>query len=162
MVRKYYGAVYQFCYRRLNGDADTAADISQEVFLKLLENIQAVRSIGKFQNYLITIAVNLCNNYFKKAKPTYINLDALELTDDTDSSFEKIIQDENRLEVRRAINALPDYQKEVIILRFYHELKIREIAKITKSSIPTVKSRLQQGMKKLQRYLTDLKGGESI
>lgn len=76
--------------------------------------------------------------------------------------YERIIQDENRLEVRRAINALPDYQKEVIILRFYHELKIREIAKITKSSVPTVKSRLQQGLKKLQRYLTDFKGGESI
>lgn len=130
--------------------------------MKLLENIQAVRMLGKFQNYLITIAVNICNNYFKKAKPIYTDLDALELTDDTDSSFDRIIQDENRLEVRRAINALPDYQKEVIILRFYHELKIREIAKITKASVPTVKSRLQQGLKKLQRYLTDFKGGESI
>ena len=130
--------------------------------MKLLENIQAVRMLGKFQNYLITIAVNICNNYFKKAKPIYIDLDALELTDDTDSSFDRIIQDENRLEVCRAINALPAYQKEVIILRFYHELKIREIAKITKSSVPTVKSRLQQGLKKLQRYLTDFKGGESI
>ncbi len=128
--------------------------------MKLLENIQAVRMLGKFQNYLITIAVNICNNYFKKAKPTY--LDGLELTDDTDSSFERIMQAENRLEVRRAINALPDYQKEVIILRFYHELKIREIAKITKSSVPTVKSRLQQGLKKLQRCLTDFKGGERI
>lgn len=66
------------------------------------------------------------------------------------------------MEVRRAIDALPDYQKEVIILRFYHELKIREIAKITQSSVPTVKSRLQQGLKKLQRYLNDFKGGESI
>lgn len=61
--------------------------------MKVLENIQAVRSIGKFQNYLITIAVNLCNNDFKKAKPTYTDLEALELTDDKDSSFERIIQD---------------------------------------------------------------------
>ncbi len=146
----------------MNGDANTAADITQEVFLKLLENIQAVRLLGKFQNYLLTIAVNTCNNYFKKAKPTYTDLESLEITDGTDSSFEKMIEDENKLEVRRAIDALPDYQKEVIILRFYHELKIREIAKITQSSVPTVKSRLQQGLKKLQRYLNDFKGGESI
>jgi RNA polymerase sigma factor, sigma-70 family len=146
----------------LNGDANTAADITQEVFLKLLENIQAVRLLGKFQNYLLTIAVNTCNNYFKKAKPTYTDLESLEITDGTDSSFEKMIEDENKLEVRRAIDALPDYQKEVIILRFYHELKIREIAKITQSSVPTVKSRLQQGLKKLQRNLNDFKGGESI
>ena len=146
----------------MNGDANTAADITQEVFLKLLENIKAVRLLGKFKKNLLTIAVNTCNNYFKKAKPTYTDLESLEITDGTDSSFEKMIEDENKLEVRRAIDALPDYQKEVIILRFYHELKIREIAKITQSSVPTVKSRLQQGLKKLQRYLNDFKGGESI
>ncbi len=97
----------------MNGDANTAADITQEVFLKLLENIQAVRLLGKFQNYLLTIAVNTCNNYFKKAKPTYTDLESLEITDGTDSSFEKMIEDENKLEVRRAIDALPDYQKEL-------------------------------------------------
>jgi len=56
----------------LNGNPDTAADITQDVFLKLLENIQSVRKIGKFQNYLLTIAVNTCNNYTKKAKPLYM------------------------------------------------------------------------------------------
>ena len=130
LVRKYYSVIYQFCYRRLNGDTDTAADITQDVFLKLLENIHTVRMLGKFQNYLLTIAANTCNNYFKKAKPTYTDLNA--------------------------------YQKEVIILRFYHNLKIREIAKITKSNIPTVKSRLRQGLQKIERYLKDFKGGDNV
>lgn len=130
--------------------------------MKLLENIQAVRMLGKFQNYLLTIAVNTCNNYYKRAKPVYTDLESLELADGTDSSFEKMMQDESKQEVRRAIDALPDYQKEVIILRFYHDLKIREIAKITKASVPTVKSRLRQGLKKLQRYLDDFKGGVNI
>lgn len=160
LVRKYYSAIYQFCYRRLNGDADTAADITQDVFLKLLENIHSVRMVGKFQNYLLTIAVNTCNNYFKRARPIYTELEVLDIADDTDSSLEQIIQDENKMEVRKAIDTLPDYQKEVIILRFYYDLKIREIAKITKSSVPTVKSRLQQGLKKLRRYMDDFKGGD--
>ena len=73
IVRKYYQSIYLFCCRRLNGDPDTAADITQDVFLKLLENIQSVRKIGKFQNYLLTIAVNTCNNYTKKAKPLYMD-----------------------------------------------------------------------------------------
>jgi DNA-directed RNA polymerase specialized sigma24 family protein len=62
----------------LNGDPDTAADITQDVFLKLLENIQSVRKIGKFQNYLLTIAVNTCNNYTKKAKPLYLESEGAE------------------------------------------------------------------------------------
>lgn len=47
LVRKYYSVIYQFCYRRLNGDTDTAADITQDVFLKLLENIHTVRMLGR-------------------------------------------------------------------------------------------------------------------
>lgn len=162
MVRKYYGVIYQFCYRRLNGDTDTAADITQNVFLKLLENIHAVRMLGKFQNYLLTIAANTCNNYFKKSKPIYTDLDTLDIADNTDSALESMIQNENSIEVRKALHTLPDYQKEVIILRFYHDLKIREIAKITKSSIPAVKSRLRQGIQKMKRYLEDFKGGDNV
>ena len=123
----------------MNGNPDTAADITQDVFLKLLENIQSVRKIGKFQNYLLTIAVNICNNYTKKAKPLYMDLETLEDIEDTDNAFEKIELNELKA------------QKEVIILRFYYDLKIREIATITKASVSTVKSRLQQGIKKLER-----------
>lgn len=124
-----------------------------------MENIHSVRRLGKFQNYLLTIAANTCNNYFKKTKPIYTDLTAFDIADDTDNVLEKMVQNESKAEVRRAISSLPDYQKEVIILRFYHDLKIREIAKITKSNVPTVKSRLQQGLKKLRRYLEDFKGG---
>lgn len=162
LVRKYYGAIYQFCYRRLNGDTDTAADVTQDVFLKLLENIHTVRMLGKFQNYLLTIAANTCNNYFKKAKPIYTDLNTLDIIDDSGSALEKMIENENMTEVRRALYSLPDCQKEVIILRFYHDLKIREIAKITKSNIPTVKSRLRQGLQKIKRYLKDFKGGDIV
>ena len=73
-----------------------------------------------------------------------------------------MIENENKIEVRRAHHSLPDYQKEVIILRFYHNLKIREIAKITKSNIPTVKSRLRQGLQKIERYLKVFKGGDNV
>ena len=160
LVRKYYGIIYQFCYRRLNGDTDTAADITQDVFLKLLENIHAVRRLGKFQNYLLTIAANTCKNYFKKAKPIYADLTIFDIADDTGGALERVIQNENMTEVRKALHTLPDYQKEVIILRFYHDLKIREIAKVTESNIPTVKSRLSQGLQKIKRYLEDFKGGD--
>lgn len=145
----------------MNGDPDTAADITQDVFLKLLENIQLVRKIGKFQNYLLTIAVNTCNNYYKKAKPLYMDLETLEDIEDIDNAFKKIELDELKKDVQYAINTLPDFQKEVIILRFYYDLKIREIASITKTSAPTVKSRLQQGIKKLERYLVDFRGGDN-
>lgn len=129
--------------------------------MKLLENIHAVRMLGKLQNYLLTIAANTCNNYFKKTKPVYTDFDAFDIADGADSALEKMIRNENTAEVRRALHTLPDYQKEVIILRFYHDLKIREIAKITKSNVPTVKSRLRQGLQKIRRCLEEFKGGDN-
>lgn len=118
--------------------------------------------LGKFQNYLLTIAANTCNNYFKKTKPIYTDLNTLDVADDTSSALERMIENENTMEVRKALHSLPDCQREVIILRFYHDLKIREIAKITKSNIPTVKSRLRQGLRKIERYLNDFKGSDNV
>ena len=89
-------------------------------------------------------------------------LQTLEDIEDTDNAFEKIELNELKAQIQYAINTLPDYQKEVIILRFYYDLKIREIATITKASASTVKSRLQQGIKKLERYLADFRGGDNV
>lgn len=91
-----------------------------------------------------------------------MDLETLADIEVADNTFEKIELDELKTDVQYAINTLPDYQKEVIILRFYYDLKIREIANITKVSVSTVKSRLQQGIKKLERYLIDFKGGDNV
>lgn len=55
--------------------------------------------------------------------------------------------------VRDALSQLPDMQRDVLILRFYHELKIKEIVQITNTGNATVKSRLRQGMEKMKRAL---------
>lgn len=118
--------------------------------------------LGRFQNYLLTIAVNTCNNYYKKVKPEYMDMESAEFADEAGTPVETVIQEETRAEMRDAIDHLPDYQKEVIILRFYHDLKIREIAAVTNTAVPTVKSRLQQGLKKLKRYLSESRGGGDV
>ncbi|MCI8485634.1 MAG: RNA polymerase sigma factor, partial [Clostridia bacterium] len=59
--------------------------------------------------------------------------------------------------VVQALNKLPEKQKEVIILKYYEDLKIKDISKILDEKIPTIKSRLKQGLEKMSRYLG--KGG---
>jgi len=60
------------------------------------------------------------------------------------------LQKEEALIVRQAVISLPEAQKDVIILRFYHDLKIKEIASIQKVPIPTVKTRLRRALKALK------------
>ena len=77
LVRKYYQNIYNFCVRRCNGNTTLAADLTQDTFLKLITHIQQYRLTGKFINFLLTIAVNTCNNYFKKKSPDLVDMDTL-------------------------------------------------------------------------------------
>lgn len=77
----------------------------------------------------------------------------INLADNRDGAWESVSRKEEEEKIKNAILGLPEYQKEVIILKFYHDLKIREIAEITKSNESTVKSRLKQGMAKLRNIM---------
>ena len=153
LVRKHYQNIYQFCVRRCNGDTALAADLTQDTFLKLIEHIQQYRLTGKFINFLLTIAVNTCNNHFKKKSPDIVDMDTLFAVPSNLNISEEVLRQEDAKIIQQAIDRLPDMQKEVVILRFYHDRKLKEIAAITGVSLPTAKSRLKQGLDKLKRYL---------
>ena len=153
LVRKHYQNIYQFCVRRCNGDTALAADLTQDTFLKLIEHIQQYRLTGKFINFLLTIAVNTCNNHFKKKSPDMVDMDTLSAVPSNLNISEEVLRQEDAKIIQQAIDRLPDMQKEVVILRFYHDRKLKEIAAITGVSLPTAKSRLKQGLDKLKRYL---------
>ena len=153
LVRKHYQNIYQFCVRRCNGDTALAADLTQDTFLKLIEHIQQYRLTGKFINFLLTIAVNTCNNHFKKKSPDIVDMDTLSAVPSNLNISEEVLRQEDAKIIQQAIDRLPDMQKEVVILRFYHDRKLKEIAAITGVNLPTAKSRLKQGLDKLKRYL---------
>lgn len=133
--------------------ADIASDLTQDIFLKLVESLPRYRFIGKFQNYLYTMAVNTCNNYLKKR-----HIEQIELTDnfttDLDTSLiDEILHDERKETVQKALDLLPEIQREVVILRYYHDLKVKDIATITGVGVSTVQSRIYQGLRKLEKVL---------
>ena len=146
-------SVYFYCVRRCYGDCDIASDLTQDIFLKLVESLPRYRFIGKFQNYLYTMAVNTCNNYLKKR-----HIEQIELTDnfttDLDTSLiDEILHDERKETVQKALDLLPEIQREVVILRYYHDLKVKDIATITGVGVSTVQSRIYQGLRKLEKVL---------
>ncbi len=148
-MRKHYQNIYSYCVRRVGIDA--AADLTQEVFIKLVKTIFTYRFTGKFTNFLFTIAVNTCNDYAKKQHRICEDIDSLQKTDGRPTPFEIVIKAEQAEIIKQKLDALPDIQKDAIILYYYHGLKARDIAQITGVSVPTAKSRLKQGMDKLKK-----------
>lgn len=149
LVRKHYKNIYAYCYRR-TGNESVAADLTQDVFLKLISSIYKYRFWGKFTNYIFTIAVNTCNDYFRKVTPD-IDSDIDELPSAGDSPIETLIKNETNKCLQNRLNTLPDKQKEAIILHYFHNLKVKDIAHITGVPLATAKSRIKQGLDKLRK-----------
>lgn len=155
LVRRHYKLVYSFLYRMI-GDQELAKDLTQEVFIKVLNNLEKYQPSSDFKSWLLTVASNHTKDYLRskvhrERQHTYeLTSQDMRTTKSVASIFEK---NEKRKEIKAAIEALPEYQREAILLKYYNDLKISEIAEVTSASVPTVKSRLKQGLKKLKNYL---------
>lgn len=147
IIEIYYDEIYKFLYRRM-GNKAAAEDVTQDTFIKFIKNLPYYKEKNKLKSFLFTIAINTSNDFFRRHKQeaSLLSLDKAgdEITkDETEQKEEALI-------VRQAVLSLPDVQRDVIILRFYHDLKIKEIASVQKVPIPTVKTRLRRALKALK------------
>ncbi|EJO5347389.1 sigma-70 family RNA polymerase sigma factor [Clostridium botulinum] len=151
LIKKYYGKVYYYCYRHLN-NKEAAQDLTQEVFMKVIKTIGGYKHYGKFENYLYVVAGNACKDFYKK-EARYV-LKEIE----QGSSEEEISKLENKVMVEQMLSKLSDKQREIIILRFYQDLKIKDIAKIMNWGISITKYRLKKAIKIISE---NMKGGQA-
>lgn len=146
-VRKYYEEILKYC-RYHCFDTEYAEDLTQESFLKFFTNLSEYRYKGKTKNYLYTIAGNLCKNFYKKKKDIPTEGEKLEresvLNEDSlDFALDKMI-------IETAMKKLSEELREVVILYYFQEYKLSEIAGILRIGLPLVKYRLKQAKKQLE------------
>lgn len=76
LIEKYYSNIYAFCYRKIS-NSNIAYDLTQEVFLRLVQYINTYVDKNNFKSYLFKIAVNICNDYYRKNKVHMEDIDAI-------------------------------------------------------------------------------------
>ncbi|BDF33908.1 RNA polymerase sigma factor [Lachnospiraceae bacterium] len=151
---QYYDEIFRFAYY-MTGSEDAACDCTQETFLRLIRFYDTYVEKRKFKAWLFRIARNVCYDYFRRQKEVPsedVTLGRMPDKAETDRNLRHL---ERGQVIRAALEKLPRMQRDVVILRFYHELSIKEIAIITDSKIPTVKSRLRQSIGKLRHLLNE-------
>lgn len=155
LVKRHYKQIFAYIYRTVS-DYHTAYDLTQEVFIKMMQSIDRYQGKGKFPNWLITIAVNHCRDYFRsrhfQQKEQEQELQKY-ITDRRENVWDLLSKKWDSEQVKRAIESLPSFQREAIVLRYFHDYKIKEISEITDAKESTVKSRIRQGTIKLKRML---------
>ena len=146
-----------YVYNVVNGivqNADDARDVTQDVFLHVYDSLSRFRGGSTFSTWLYRVAVNAAITYVRKQRRhPQIPLDALrEFRADIDAEPE---QQATRAETQRAVQEvlaqLPEQQRAVLVLRYFQELSLEEIAEVMNCSVAAVKVRLHRARNSFRR-----------
>lgn len=141
-----------------SGDEAVAHDISQEVFLKLLDAIKTFRGDSDFRTWLFRLVSNACMDE-RRTRKRFLSTTAIENRSAPDVSHQaRLEQDERAAEIRAAILTLAPSVRLPVLLRYIEGLSYSEIAAVLKCSMGTVASRLNRGHRILAQQLSHLRG----
>jgi RNA polymerase sigma-70 factor (ECF subfamily) len=150
--RKIQGVIY-----RILGNHDEARDLSQEAFLKAYRALGTFKQEARFSSWLYQIAINATRDRLRRRRRrTDLSLDDVEERGDTvlrdagPSALDLIESSDLSRVVAAAMAALPEEQREVVILKEYEGLTFPEIAQTLDVPLSTVKTRLYRGLGQLR------------
>lgn len=156
-IHRYHTPILSYLERLLN-DREKAEDLVQETFLRLLRQLRDRSIPDHISAWLHQVAGNLCRDYWKSAgyhreRPVLEQLP--EQKDGQVQPMELCERRETRREMIMLLNELPETQRGIVIMRFYNELKLQEIADVMGCPIGTVKSRLFHAMRFLKSRMQE-------
>jgi RNA polymerase sigma-70 factor (ECF subfamily) len=157
LYRRYHGRVFAYVAYRV-GRAEDAEDVTAEVFVRVVAGLGRFqwRGDGSFSAWLFRIAHHETARYHGRAQREAIPLDSLPELHSTGLSPDQEVQRKEQFaRLRAAIDRLAPRRQEIIRLKFFAELRNKEIAAILKLDERTVAAHLSRGLADLQRALAD-------
>jgi RNA polymerase sigma-70 factor (ECF subfamily) len=165
LVERYEKPLMNFILRYV-GNRAAAEDLFQETFYRMMRSLDSYRPRAGFGTWLFTIARNLSLDYLKmQRRHREVSLDASPAPESRDGSFRDILhaadapaqaeleRREGLDRVGEALKRLPPKLRETLLLRVYHDMPYRDIARVTRSPVGTAKYRVHEAIGALARLL---------
>jgi RNA polymerase sigma-70 factor (ECF subfamily) len=162
LLQRYKSKIYTSIYLFVK-DRALAEDIFQEVFIKIIDTLRKGKynHEGKFVQWAMRISYNMCVDYHRRNKRrSHINpsedfdiFDILRVGDDAADTL--IMRSETHLRIRHLVDALPEEQREVVILRHYADMSFKEIASLTRVSINTALGRMRYALINIRKMMAE-------
>lgn len=150
---RYAPLVFSYLYRRVQ-DAQTAEDLTGDVFLSVLEAIQADNFWRtSFRAWLYRIAGNKVVDFYREQNKVQTVQVENQPTTEGKSPDTALMEKQSRSALQDAISDLPTSQQEVLILRFGQRLKTREVAEILGKSVGAVEAMQNRALNALRKNL---------
>ena len=159
LLNRHQQRVYSYILHIVK-DEELADDIFQETFVKAIMTIKQGRytESGKFSAWISRIAHNLIIDFYRQEKSENTvsadneDTDLLNRRDLCDDNIEdQMVTEQNHTDIRRLIKALPESQREVLIMRYYKDMSFKEIADATGVSINTALGRMRYAIMNMRR-----------
>lgn len=154
LVRRYQPMVYNLAFACL-GDAESAADLTQEAFLRAWRGLTSFAGRAAFSTWLYTIAYRTCQTMAgKRRRDLPLSEVAEPAADQAADPLMAVIRRQEADRLRELLMRLPARVRTALVLFHYHSCSYEEIARITGEPLGTVRTRLHRGRAALQRMLT--------
>jgi RNA polymerase sigma-70 factor (ECF subfamily) len=166
LVSRHHAPLLGYLYRLVGGDRELAQDLVQETLLRVLRQ-RTYACDHPFKPWLYTIATNLARDYVKSAQVRYRARSGreeeeallLHVYDGAPGPEERALAAEQGSTIQAALAELSEDYRVVILLRFYQEFSLSEIAQTLQIPLGTVKSRLSVGVHRLRALLAPVREG---
>ena len=156
LMDKYQEKVY-WVIRRMVIEHDSADDIAQETFVKVWKNIESFKKDSKLYTWIYRIATNEALNHLRKKKRRFF-LPIGDVEHELSSSLETDIHysgDQIQLKLQKALLKLPEKQRLVFNMKYFEEMKFKDIAEVMDVSVGSLKAQYHHAVKKIEKFIQE-------
>ena len=150
LISQYGNSILRMCYMYLK-DYHLAEDVTQDTFLQVYEKYETFENRSSEKTWITRIAINQCKNYMRTLWFKRVSIDTVPEISENDN-YDRIL-DKNSITLE--IMKLPQKYKEVILLYYYQELSVKEIAFILNQKETTILQRLKRAREHLKPRLQE-------
>lgn len=166
LIQRFEHPVYNLVSRLVDDPAD-AADVTQEVFLKVFRKVNGFRAESSLKTWIYRIAVNEARNqrrWFMRHKGKEVGLEPGDsetqgpqdwLSDPGRSPYQTAVDRETQVLIESALQKVSSNYRAAVVLREVEGLSYEEISAVLEVSLGTVKSRILRGRESLRKHLVD-------
>lgn len=157
LVKRYQQKVFQLCIGFLHND-DDAADLTQEVFIKVYQKLSSFKGDAQFSTWLYRIAVNMSINFQRKRKFQSLfqrienEKESFQIAGENDAD-QYLKKEEQKQMVKTVLDKLPTNQRKAIVLSHYDDLSNNELAEVMQLSVKAAESLLFRARAQMQKIL---------
>jgi RNA polymerase sigma-70 factor (ECF subfamily) len=146
-------------YLRMTGDRAASEDLVQDVFFRILRYRHTYRESTPFSMWMYHIARNARADYMRKARrEVQLDPEYEQGSDGAPNAAEDIAARQESALLKKALAALPEEKRELLVLSRYQNLKYEEIARLLECEVGTVKVRVHRAIRELRENFAELAG----